>query len=94
MHFGGSGLSDHPDELPGCRTPDDRIIDQHDSIALQVLGDRMAAVCVEMTKKFETIDRDYLSELVGRYAGIKVKGEITVVIAGNHRKFRRAEASS
>jgi 16S rRNA (cytidine1402-2'-O)-methyltransferase len=56
--------------------------------ALEVLGDRKAAVCVELTKMFEQVDRAYLSELASRYADVEVKGEVTVVIAGNHPKFR------
>ncbi|MBM3498699.1 MAG: 16S rRNA (cytidine(1402)-2'-O)-methyltransferase [Armatimonadetes bacterium] len=57
--------------------------------AWEVLGDRRAAVCLELTKLFEQIDRGYLSELTERYAEGTVKGEITVVIAGNHPKFVR-----
>jgi 16S rRNA (cytidine1402-2'-O)-methyltransferase len=57
--------------------------------ALEALGDRRAAVCLELTKKFETVDRGYLSELAARYAEGEVRGEVTVVIAGNHPKFVR-----
>jgi 16S rRNA (cytidine1402-2'-O)-methyltransferase len=57
--------------------------------ALEVLGDRRAAVCLELTKMFEQIDRGYLGELAERYADCAVKGEVTVVIAGNHPKFSR-----
>lgn len=58
------------------------------SDALEVLGDRDAAVCLEMTKKFEQVRRDYLSGLVQEFtATTKVRGEITVVIAGNNPKF-------
>jgi len=61
--------------------------------ALEVLGDRMAAVCVELTKKFERVHRGYLSELRDALAGVRIKGEVAVVIAGNHPKFiRSAEA--
>lgn len=55
--------------------------------ALEALGDRKAAVCLEMTKMFEQISRGYLSELLEKFRGVKVKGEITVVIAGNKPKF-------
>lgn len=54
-----------------------------------VLGDRLAAVCIELTKKFERVDRDYLGALAERYADKQVKGEVTVVIAGNNPKFFR-----
>jgi len=57
--------------------------------ACEVLGDRRAVVCVELTKVFEQIDRGYLSELAEQYADRAVKGEVTVVIAGNHPKFMR-----
>jgi 16S rRNA (cytidine1402-2'-O)-methyltransferase len=59
--------------------------------ALEALGDRRAAVCAELTKKFERADRGFLSELAPRYAGRKLKGEFVVVIAGNHHKFVNAE---
>lgn len=59
--------------------------------ALEVLGNRKAAVCIDMTKMFEEIHRTYLSELVETFVGKKIKGEITVVIAGNNPKFRHAE---
>jgi 16S rRNA (cytidine1402-2'-O)-methyltransferase len=55
--------------------------------ALEVLGDRRAAVCVELTKQFEKTHRDMLSELVEQFTDKNVRGEITVVIAGNHPKF-------
>lgn len=57
--------------------------------ALAVLGDRCAAVCVELTKKFQAVHRGFLSELAQRFRDRAVKGEITVVIAGNHPKFMR-----
>jgi 16S rRNA (cytidine1402-2'-O)-methyltransferase len=50
--------------------------------ALEVLGDRPAAVCVEMTKKFEEIRRGTLAELAPAYAGTPPRGEVTVVIGG------------
>ena len=56
--------------------------------ALETLGDRQAAVCVEMTKRFEAVHRDYLSVLAQTFAAEKtVRGEITVVVAGNNPKF-------
>ena len=56
--------------------------------ALEVLGDRDAAVCLEMTKKFQQVHRDYLSNLVQQFtAATAIRGEITVVIAGNNPKF-------
>jgi 16S rRNA (cytidine1402-2'-O)-methyltransferase len=55
--------------------------------ALEVLGDRRAAVCVELTKQFEKIYRGSLSELCAMFKDQQVRGEITVVIAGNNPKF-------
>ncbi|MBI3580968.1 MAG: 16S rRNA (cytidine(1402)-2'-O)-methyltransferase [Nitrospinae bacterium] len=57
--------------------------------ALEVLGDRRAAVVVEQTKKFEDTAEGWLSELSARFEKEKVRGEITVVIAGNVEKLVR-----
>ena len=57
--------------------------------ALEVLGDREAAVCIELTKMHERVSRGYLSDLVKEYADAKVKGEVALVIAGNNPKFAR-----
>ena len=57
--------------------------------ALDVLGDREAAVCIELTKLHERVSRGYLSDLVKEFANAKVKGEVALVIAGNNPKFRR-----
>lgn len=59
--------------------------------ALAVLGDRRAAVCRELTKLHEEVVRGWLSELCGRFRDEKVKGEVTLVIAGNNPKFAREE---
>jgi 16S rRNA (cytidine1402-2'-O)-methyltransferase len=59
--------------------------------AQTALGDREAAVCIELTKKFERVSRGYLSALAAEFADVRVKGEVTVVIAGNNPKFARAE---
>ena len=57
--------------------------------AAAVLGDRLAAVCIELTKKFEHVHRGYLLDLAGAFIDKKPKGEITIVIAGKHPKFLR-----
>ena len=57
--------------------------------ALDALGDREAAVCIELTKLHERVSRGYLSDLVKEYTDLKVKGEVALVIAGNNPKFRR-----
>ena len=57
--------------------------------ALDALGDREAAVCIELTKMHERVSRGYLSDLVAEFRGAKVKGEVAIVIAGSNPKFAR-----
>ncbi len=60
-----------------------------------VLGDRQAAVCIELTKKFQNIHRGWLSDLVKEFTNRSIKGEVVVVVAGNNPKFiRECPASS
>jgi 16S rRNA (cytidine1402-2'-O)-methyltransferase len=59
------------------------------SDALESLGDRQAGVCIEMTKKFERVYRGYLTDIIDEMQSDALKGEITVVIAGNNKKFIR-----
>ncbi len=58
--------------------------------ALETLGDREAAVCIELTKLHERVSRGYLSDLAKEFKDAKVKGEVALVIAGNNPKFARA----
>lgn len=62
--------------------------------ALEVLGDREAAVCIELTKLHERVSRGYLSDLAKEYEDAKVKGEVALVIAGNNPKFLRQSAEA
>ena len=57
--------------------------------ALDALGDREAAVCIELTKLHERVSRGYLSDLVAEFREAKVKGEVAIVIAGSNPKFAR-----
>ena len=57
----------------------------------QVLGNRRAVVCLELTKKFERFHRGWLKDLAGEFEGKKERGEITVVVAGNNPKLCRTE---
>ena len=50
--------------------------------ALDVLGDRPAAVCLELTKQFERIYRQPLSRLVAEPELMRLKGEAVIVIGG------------
>lgn len=61
------------------------------TLAAEVLGDRKAAVCIELTKKFEGVSRGFLTDLIASFTGQKIKGEVTIVIAGNNPKFIRTE---
>lgn len=64
------------------------------SAALNALGNREAAVCIELTKQFERVDRGYLAQLAAKYEGVSVKGEVTLVIAGNNPKFMCDETAA
>jgi 16S rRNA (cytidine1402-2'-O)-methyltransferase len=55
--------------------------------ALEVLGDREACVCIDLTKVHESSERGRLSELAQRFEQ-PPRGEATVVIAGIQRKRR------
>ncbi len=55
-----------------------------------MLGDREAAVCIELTKLHERVARGYLSDLAAQFKDAKVKGEVAFVIAGANPKFTRA----
>jgi len=62
-------------------------IKQTIEVALMVLGNRYAALCVEMTKKFERVIRGNLALILDICKENRIQGEITVVIAGNNPKF-------
>ena len=57
--------------------------------AFEVLGDREAAVCIELTKLHERVFRGYLGDLAKEFSKAKVKGEVAIVIAGANPKFIR-----
>lgn len=54
--------------------------------ALEVYGDRPAAVANDLTKLFEMVLRGSLSELITRLENSALKGEYTVVIGGSDGK--------
>lgn len=56
------------------------------ALALDALGDRPAAVCVDLTKRFERVHRGTLSELAELATTLDRRGEVTVVIAGAPRR--------
>ena len=57
--------------------------------AAAALGDRRAAVCIELTKRFEQVHRGYLTDLIAQVERIDLRGEVCVVIAGNDRRLLR-----
>lgn len=48
---------------------------------LSAMGDREVAVCRELTKKFEEVIRGKASALAEKLAGIRIKGEVVLVVA-------------
>lgn len=62
--------------------------------AYSVLGNRQAVVCIELTKKFQGVYRETLQQLSAMFATKAFRGEVTVVIAGNNRKFVKADDPS
>jgi 16S rRNA (cytidine1402-2'-O)-methyltransferase len=62
------------------------------SACVYMLGpDRQAAVCRELTKKFEEVQRGTLAELADHYADLTPKGEIVVVIDRGTKKVSEAD---
>lgn len=59
--------------------------------ALEILGDRMAAVCIELTKIHERVERGFLADLAAKFDSAKIKGEVAIVIAGSNPKFSRSQ---
>jgi 16S rRNA (cytidine1402-2'-O)-methyltransferase len=57
--------------------------------AFEILGNRMAAVCMDLTKMYEKVCKGYLEDLVKTFANKETKGEVTVIIAGNNPKFTK-----
>jgi len=55
--------------------------------ALEIFGNRKAAVCIDLTKMYEEVHKGWLEEIKEFFAGKKIKGEVTIVITGNHPKF-------
>ena len=53
--------------------------------------DRQAAVCLELTKKFERVSRGSLADLAVAFSGREIKGEAVVVIEGAGRNGEAAD---
>jgi 16S rRNA (cytidine1402-2'-O)-methyltransferase len=59
--------------------------------ALEVYGDREAALASELTKMFESVQRGTISSLLKSVSAGKLKGEYIVVIAGRDAKRSQVE---
>jgi 16S rRNA (cytidine1402-2'-O)-methyltransferase len=59
--------------------------------ALEVFGDRPAALTNELTKMFESVHRGTLSQLLSLLEQEEPRGEYTVVIAGSASEMRNAK---
>jgi len=51
-----------------------------------LLGDRRGALCRELTKRFEQVERGALSELLAKVGTRALKGECCIVVEGGGRK--------
>jgi len=60
---------------------------------LDVLGDREMVLTRELTKIYEEVLRGKVSEVKNQIGERKLKGEITLVISGNTRKFQDLQES-
>ncbi len=58
----------------------------------EALGNRDAAVCIELTKLHERVERGGLLALAQKFVGVRVRGEVTIVIAGSHPAFQHEKA--
>ncbi len=61
--------------------------------ALEILGDRRAALARELTKLHEEIIRGHLSEIFSRVAGHPVKGEIVLLFDRKSNKTKRLDVN-
>ena len=50
------------------------------------MGDRQVAICRELTKKFEEINRGTISEMIDLYSNKKILGEFIIIIKGKEKK--------
>lgn len=60
----------------------------------EVLGDRRATICRELTKKHETVFQTTLSAAAAYYGEHEPKGECVIVLEGRSREELRQEAQS
>ena len=48
----------------------------------------MFIMLTELTKLHERIERGSLSELIAKFDGVKIKGEVSIVVEGKRREKR------
>jgi 16S rRNA (cytidine1402-2'-O)-methyltransferase len=53
---------------------------------MEILGNREAAICRELTKKHEEIQRGELDSLIEEFSSRRIRGEIVVVVEGRMRR--------
>ncbi|QMV03980.1 16S rRNA (cytidine(1402)-2'-O)-methyltransferase [Devosia sp. D6-9] len=69
-----------------------RLDDALAAMAEHLGADRQAAVALELTKRFERVNRGALGELAAHFAGEETKGEAVIVVAGAEEPAMPAEA--
>jgi len=69
-----------------------RLDDALAAMAGHLGADRQAAVALELTKRFERVNRGALGELAAHFAGEETKGEAVIVVAGAEEPAMPAEA--
>lgn len=72
-----------PDTLVFYESP--RRLGQSLVNALEILGNRYAAIAINLTRRFESVTNNRLSELV-KLCASSIRGEVTVIIAGHSSK--------
>ncbi|MEQ1770088.1 MAG: 16S rRNA (cytidine(1402)-2'-O)-methyltransferase [Devosia sp.] len=75
-----AALTRHTDTLVLYESP--RRLGECLAALAEGLGDRDAAVALELTKKFERVSRGTLTELAAQFAADDTKGEAVILVAG------------
>ncbi len=74
-----AGLRDLPFTLVFYESPK-RVGEMLRDLVQGMGGERMGVVCRELTKRFEEVRRGTLAELADRFADVRVRGEIVVLV--------------